>query len=368
MENGAKDLRDVIMLAVPFFAFVGAGLVIDTLRPTEKPSRPPVNPPPGERPFLNGSFTAGFGEDRELHSRMSYVLLPYWNEVLYWGAREVSDKVVPGRGNWLFWNGANFWPEVPDETRPEFVKHFRFAGQVRRLIEEKGVGFIMILTPDKARIYPEMGFKDGKMPPDIEDLYRWYVQGLREQGIATIDIESRLLELRRTDPELMLYGPTDTHWHDPAVKLIAAEIAQMAYDGGWLSREDADPRFGEKYHEESWTDDETIGNLARMTNVIPDGPAWNRFKYQRPRRRLIETATGERVRNMTPSEVLVLGTSFTAEESFDFPQSLAMELGRPVEFRWRPGQMAFHMLTEFMKEEENIATRRLVIWEISLGI
>lgn len=368
MDVGKGKFADLVLLIIPFFGLVWTGLALDTFRPTENPWRPPTQPPKGERTFLDGGLAAGFAEDREIHSRLSHVLRPWWNEALYWGAREVNEKVVVGEGNWLFWNGAMFIPEVTEEQRRAMTRQFAFAGQARAVLAERGVGLIAIVTPDKARIYPEKAFGNGKMPDDVKDLYGWYVRGLHDQGIPTLDIEARLLALRAERPDLMLYGPSDTHWHDPAIKPVAAEIAKMAYDLGYLSPADADPAFRDRYEELTWRDDETTGNLARMANLIPNGPAMKYFSYERPRRRLIEKATGETVRNMKPAEVFVLGTSFTAEESFDFPQTLAMELGRPVEFRWRPGAEGFRMIDEFLRDEADIATRRLVIWEISLGI
>ncbi len=364
-QNPAK--RDLLTLVIPFLTIVFCASAVDWIWPLARPYQPLSGPPRNQRHFRDGSLTKGFEDERQNRSRTAASCRPAWNELLYWTAREVPPQVVVGKDGWLFWRGANFH-EFDDKTRAELGRNLDFVADVSDFLRERHVELIFLVSPDKARIYPEQCFKDDRMPEPAAGLYSWLMDQLKSRGIRTINLERSILALKAEHPDLLLYGTTDTHWLDFTIKAVAKELRDYIFAQKLLDPAGEVKDWDGRYAEVQWQDEDKPGNLATMVGVYKNGPAHKRFSFAQTLRYVADRKTGEGIETFGSSDVVMIGTSFTAEENYDLPQSFAMVLRRPVEWHSADATLTYRLMSDFIKDERNLADVKLMIWEVHLGI
>ncbi|WBA41960.1 alginate O-acetyltransferase AlgX-related protein [Hymenobacter canadensis] len=92
--------------------------------------------------------------------------------------------------------------------------------QVKEDLQKKGIQLIFAAAPDKSTIYRE------RLPATVTYhpgfTARLYF-ALRQRGVQTIDLETRLRQQALANPTTALYYTTDTHWN-PQGQALAAKI------------------------------------------------------------------------------------------------------------------------------------------------
>lgn len=359
-------LRDLATLAIPLLVLTAGGGALDLLAPLKVPFQPPKEPPKAMRRIADGSAMRGYEEDRYIVSRMAAASRPVWNEFLYTAFRETPSRVVAGKAGWLFWNGGNFLPSLQGAAEAELRAKAEFAGAVNAALADRGVRLVALLTPDKARIHPEMVFKNGRLPEAARDVHRRFLGDLRAAGVLVFDAEAAMLGIKERNPSVPLYGSSDTHWLDFAVKPFAAEFADFLSRSGVLNEVPETPGFAARFYEERPPARPVEGNLVEMVGLSPRGFARQRLLFEETPRRLMDRVTGGPAGRFPGAPIMLMGSSFTHWNHAMFPETLALLLNRPVEHHSVSADRQLAEMKLFVEGLTPDHTRSLVIWEIHL--
>lgn len=134
---------------------------------------------------------------------------PEW----YFPTREVRH-LAAGR----FWERP--WEEVAANRSDPVPGILEF----HRLLLDRGVRLLVVPVPAKGAIYPE-ALVEGFRPGEIAALAPFLAR-LGEAGIDFLDLEPVFLDLRRTEPEGLLYCRQDAHFSPAAAALVASLVAE----------------------------------------------------------------------------------------------------------------------------------------------
>lgn len=125
-----------------------------------------------------------------------------------------SNSVHIGKNGWLFYTNDNNIDiasgEYPiDEKILLDIKNEQEA--IQKALAEKGIEYVLVLTPSKVSIYPEeidgANFKVRETPVDIVERY------LKENTtIKVINTKDSLLKAKENG--IQVYNKTDTHWNE----------------------------------------------------------------------------------------------------------------------------------------------------------
>lgn len=123
-------------------------------------------------------------------------------------------RVITGKDNWLFLGEAgviNNYRGVAPFKDEELATWCRALESRRRWLAEKGIAYVVVISPDKHSIYGERYLpsrinrvkKTGRQDQLIE-----YMR--QHSGVEIVDLRPKLLEVAKTD---LCYLPRNTHWN-----------------------------------------------------------------------------------------------------------------------------------------------------------
>jgi alginate O-acetyltransferase complex protein AlgJ len=196
---------------------------------------PSVNHEAAERPKRNDRPLVDFLRDFSLYyekaSPIRPLILPKFLAFRLYALRLPSlSSVVVGRDHWLFMGqettkinelryflGTNLFEE---ETLSQWLQ---MLSQRRRWLEQRGIAYWLIVTPNKSTIYPE--FMTAIYPRGRKTRMDQLVEflGRRAPGFPLIDLRPVLQAGKKAR---LLYWPTDTHWNDLGKYLAYREIVR----------------------------------------------------------------------------------------------------------------------------------------------
>jgi hypothetical protein len=175
---------------------------------------------------LDGTWMTQKEKQLREDTPVTWWLRSTWNEWRYRLGVPTSAQVHFGKDEWLFIqdsiapNRAAFEQAQPARRR--------FLAEVRDLVRNAGAELFVVVYPDKARVYPELCFGDGVLPPSKRDNYAAILADLAATDIPTVDLAAVLAAERAAHPDVELYYRRDTHWRPQgalaATRAIAAAI------------------------------------------------------------------------------------------------------------------------------------------------
>ena len=246
-----------------------------------------------------------------------------WAAINYTLFNEGRQGVVVGQDEWLF-TDEEFYPASRDE---HLVK--RNLERVQRVADyllAEGIPLVVLVVPAKARIYSEK--LSGVHPePVMDSLYGQFQQSLTAAGIPAPDVQPAMERAQQKGESVFLR--TDTHWSPAGADLFAEQSAR--YIRGRFN--------GLSWDEQSFetTVGEPVLHRGDLLNYIPVEPTFSEFgpapEQLAPRITRAdddgETGAGALFGDDETSTVLV-GTSYSANELWDFPGALRKHLGRDL--------------------------------------
>ncbi len=312
-------------------------------------------------------------EERYLReaSPIMWWLRSNWNELRYRTGAPQSDQVHFGRDGWFF-----IAPTVaPDRAGFEAAtaNRRRFLGEVRDRVRAAGAELFLTIVPDKARIYPDLAFADGRIPDAKAPIYSMLLADLASLGIPTVDLAAAMAAARAAAPAEELYFRRDTHWR-PAGALAAARATAAALESGALAARLSPRRNLELFGKESIR---VVGDLTAMLGIgtieVPDESGRHTVPMSFLAESFAETRDyyGVVVREGALSqpmygddpdaEVLVVGTSFSEENGM---KALSLMLGRPVRATIVRGADGMAPIHKAMQEMAAGTRAKIVVWEL----
>ena len=317
---------------------------------------------------IDGGFAKAFEQHYEDEFPVKRLGVNLWAAIDYALFREGRPGIVVGTHDWLY-TDEEF--NVGDDYDASIRANFARISDVRKQLSDAGVELLAAVVPAKARIYPE--YLSGRMPAAPHAaLYDETLAALSAAGIPTADLRGTLSAGKAYQQTFLR---TDTHWAPWGAQLAAIEIANIAGAAGLLRS------LGTHFVTHVSGVDMHRGDLF---SFLPLDPYFTPLLPPREEIQLMKTdvlvadgdslvAEGD-VASSTAAdlfgdselpEVVLIGTSYSANPLWNFVGFLKQFLGEDVASYAREGAGPFAPMATYLRSEDFRARRpRLVIWEI----
>lgn len=277
-----------------------------------------------------------------------------------WSAMELSlfragkPGLVIGHQDWLFSAEEFPLPSLRERNLRDNVTQMR---AIVDTLERKGIRTIILPVPAKAEVYGEhvpVALRSHVMQMDMVS------RELDAQKLPWIPILEPLTAARLRGEET--FFRTETHWTPEGAKVAASAVA------GWLDvhspeqwpRQDfqvyAGPRRALESDLESY-----LPLRPHFSELLPPGETYMPYKFTRK-----EIASDESALfSDTANAVAIVGTSYSADDRWNFPGWLRVELGTDIDNISEKGKGPFDPMARFLKMvEDGKSGAKVVIWEM----
>lgn len=143
---------------------------------------------------------------------------------------KVSSMAVQGKNNHFYisdyidsYYGKDFYGlSVVNDT----ISHLKFLNDT---LTSMGKTFLVVMAPNKARIYPEFIPDEYKKESTTETNYDYYVKGLKTSGVNFIDF-TPLFFSKKPKSEYLLFSQLGVHWSRlEAVRAADTILGHLSY-------------------------------------------------------------------------------------------------------------------------------------------
>ena len=306
---------------------------------------------PREGSFLRGEQAARYETAFSEALPFRDAAIATWGVLEYTLFHEGREGVVVGQQGWLFTGEeVAFYEDAAAET----AHKLSYIKKVQAELAAKGVTLIVGLVPDKSRVYPE--FVGRTLPSYTKNRYESFRSALTQAGVTAPDL---LTPLTNAKKQAQVYLRTDTHWTPAGAEVAAdtlAEAARRADVGGLFESKYETTVNGRTQHKGDLLNFLPLGVLQRL------GPAPDTLET-RQTRALSSSAGGLFGAQAVP--VILVGTSYSADERWNFAGALQQALGADVLDVATEGQGPLPPMRDYLQSSElRDAPPQLVVWEI----
>lgn len=142
-----------------------------------------------------------------------------------------SNDVIMGKDDWFFYKGKQDTIEDPlsDYTGSNLFSEealSRIAENMTASYEtakQAGAGFVVVLAPNKERIYYDFMPQDYGLPAENCRLNQVYAYLKEHTDVPVVNVTQALADHRRAFPDDRLYIKSDTHWNIEGAYIAANE-------------------------------------------------------------------------------------------------------------------------------------------------
>jgi alginate O-acetyltransferase complex protein AlgJ len=275
--------------------------------------------------------------------------LSIWNALRFGLFQETAEGAVAGKGGWLF---------TAEEYENALGADLRFANAIDTIVgtaatlRTHDIHLVVALIPDKSRIYSE--FLRGNRPAPVLGRYATARALMLEDGIDAPDLASALLKAREEAP---VFLERDTHWTPFGARAVAQTLAGSVR------------AHSQNRSEFEVTPAPAIAHSGDLLNFVETGPFAEGLGL------LPETVAQFDIYPINgsvglfddpaPVEVVLIGTSYSANALWQFADFLGLESEAEVLNLSQVGRGPFLPMAEFLKADitaENSFS--VVVWEI----
>jgi SGNH hydrolase-like domain, acetyltransferase AlgX len=251
------------------------------------------------------------------------------------------------------------WTDPPQpDPRPALL-------QFKRDLETRGIALIVVPTPVKPVIHPEMlAPKLASAAGPVQNLsYDAFVAELTREGVLVFDPSDTLAAERRVAPQ---YLPTDTHWRPEAMEAVAEALTAFVRARVPL------PPVAEPGYRLERSELRYPGDTARMLDLPATATLYATNQIW-PTRVLQHDGTPWRVSR--EADVLMLGDSFSNIYSLEslgagtvagLIEHFSYALQRPIDRLVENGSGAFATRAMLQREPGRLAGKRLVVYQFAV--
>jgi len=341
-----KKLTIIVFLVLVF------GATVATWGKLEEDSQRTFDP----QAILSGKFARDFEQRYDRGFSLRQVGLNVWMAVQYLMFNEAKKGLLIGSNGWLF-SDEEFI--VAADGEQALKANLTFIEQASEQLANQGVELIVVLIPSKARLLTS---QTGRHNPTSlhRQMYSQVINRLSKNSIFTLD---GLQEMRAYGQPESLYLKTDTHWTPRGAELLASRTAALFYRQ--LSQLSLNQQA---FITEAVGVDSLQGDLLRFLPLAP------LFSDLLPAAEYIDIyqtypagddfdafiSSAEK-----PQQVVLLGTSFSADRRWNFDGALKQALAVDVQNLAVMGQGPIEPMVNFLNNYLSAAKDlKLVVWEI----
>jgi alginate O-acetyltransferase complex protein AlgJ len=283
-----------------------------------------------------------------------------WGVADYVLFREGRDGVVVGDeadGGWLFSSEEFSWNAA---SQKNIKANLDYVRQVNETLKDKNIPLLVAVIPAKARVF-ENRLGEFHLPRGRKDLYETIMEYLPAQGIIALDLRAAL----QSSPGSFLR--TDTHWSPEGARLAAVQIADAVrvmapargVSTGTTRYTNTLSLPAPKSHSGDLLRYIPLGKFADL-GPKPD----NLPTYKTEKAAGGDMPGGDLFGDADISYVLV-GTSFSANESWNFEGFLKEAIGEDVLNMADEGQGPFATMQAYLESKSfEEKPPRFILWEM----
>jgi hypothetical protein len=307
-----------------------------------------------------------FENDLEKSCWLVEMLRPTVQYMQFLLLRDMGDNALMGRSGWFFYKPAVQYLIEPLPVDPGYNQEDVLSTIIsfRDQLAQRGIKMLVVPTPNKASIYPEMltrraeDLEQSVNPKTIDILSK-----LRESGVEIVDLFSLFVEAHKSlspDDNTKYYLAQDSHWSSDGARLAGQAVAKKTLDLGWAEK-------GKVKYSLKPTTIARYGDVLKMMRVPKIESCFEPETLECEQ--VIDSDTGKVYQDDPNSQVLVIGDSFLRIYSRDEPgvagfiEHLACGLGLPLTSVVNDGGASTLVRQELSRNPALLRNKKLVIWE-----
>lgn len=277
-----------------------------------------------------------------------------WSALEYVVFREGKPGVIVGEDGWLFSSEEFPLPSQRDRHLKENLVSIR---TVVEQLASQGIRVVLLPIPEKAEVYSD--FLPEKLRSRILPMTT-IGQELSAQGLEWIPVEAAFQEARREGHDT--FFRTETHWTTEGARVAA----RATHD--WLAKQ---TRLAWERKPYTLVKGSALPLESDLENylpvrplfasLLPPGESFHLYSVSATSVSTDEKALFAEATN----PVALVGTSYSADERWNFPGWLRMELGTDIDNISEKGKGPFAPMERFQKlSRDGRSGARIVIWEM----
>ncbi|WP_236206959.1 alginate O-acetyltransferase [Pseudomonas tohonis] len=308
-----------------------------------------------ETTVLNGKLAHAFEKHYDDQFPIKQIGTNLWALVDFGLFGEGRQGVVIGKDGWLF-SDEEFDP-VADGSR-HLQENLAMIQGVRDELANRGVTLVLAIVPSKSRLYPEYT-GDARPTALRQDLYAQFRGAARKAGIIAPDLLGTL-EQAKSNGQVFLR--TDTHWTPLGAEVVANALGEAVRSAAPLSGD------AQEYVTEAVKNEDYKGDLTRFLPLDPMFenlmPAPDKLQKRETRAAVEGEASGDSLFADSTVPVVLVGTSYSANQNWNFAGALRQSLQRDLVNHAEDGHGPILPMLKYLKSDElKDAAPQLVIWE-----
>ena len=315
-----------------------------------------------EKSWVTGEQTSAYEKHYDEKLPLKKLGVNVWAAIEYLLFNEGRQGVVVGQQGWLY-TSAEFKTYLPAEDNTEFnLQQIKLASTI---LSQRNIDLVVAVVPAKARIYPEY-LGDRKPGRAGSKRYRVFTEWLQTEGVHWTGFNEAMLAAKQ---EQQIYLRTDTHWTPNGAKIAAMHLSNYigSLDRSYLK--DSGTFFtrvtASRPHE---------GDLMKFIPIRDYfhwiGPQPETIEPQLTEKSTSEPLTTADAQNAllfsqeTEFEITLVGTSYSANELWNFHGALQHYLGQDILNYAKEGRGPIEPMQNYLASDDFKDTPpRLVIWE-----
>lgn len=280
-----------------------------------------------------------------------------WAAINYTLFKEGRPGVTVGEQGWLF-TDEEIYPG--SESSAVVETNLSRVVAVADYLRAEGIPVAVLVVPAKARVYAgQLG--DQEPVPLMQSLYGRFLDRMAAEQILAPELMPDMAEARDQGNQVFLR--TDTHWTpegaDVFARNAAGEIRAVFEEQSW-----GDTQFVTSTGETRTHEGDLLTYLP-LEPLFPSlGPDPDRLTERSTAMEGAEGASAQSLFAETSADIVLVGTSYSANPLWDFPGALKRHLGRDLINVSDEGQGPFQPMTDYLKSDEfQDNPPELVVWE-----
>lgn len=277
-----------------------------------------------------------------------------WGILNFGVYKEGRKGVLVGQDGWLY-TAQEF--DYSKGAQAYAFANLEYIRNVHFMLERQGVDLVVALVPAKSRVYREH-LGSIEMPHMIEEAYNRYFYDLRSYGLNMVNLDQAF---KAHKSQTQLFMKTDTHWTPEGAAVAAQQVAAK-------TKAMAAQLQKTEFETTVQGQQEVEGDLQKF---IPLGPMEDTMGPENDVIAITETAPvdgqadEDALFGSVGFDVVLIGTSYSADPRWNFIGALKQEMGTDVLNLAKPGYGPFNNMDEFLGSQTfEDQPPKLIIWEI----